>query len=95
MIGMKASHKTARSTKGWRKRAPYLKSERRALLARCGAKAFLDAKHLKFPVMAKDGPCRIDCEGLRAAKSRAAQFHHRKVAVKVERMGKRASCRWA
>jgi hypothetical protein len=92
---MKATYKTARTTKGWRKRAPKTVSERRALLARCGSKAFLDAKNLKFPVMAKTGPCVLDCEGVRAAKSRARQFHHGKVATKAVRMGRRAACHWA
>jgi hypothetical protein len=92
---MRASHKAARSTKGWRRRAPHLKSERKALHARCGAKAFLDPKRLKFPIMAKHGPCVPDCEGIRAAKSRAAQFHHRHAAAKAERLGKRAACHWA
>lgn len=91
---MKATHKSARTTKGWKKRAPRTPHERRALLAHCGAKAFLDPKNLKFPVMAKSGRCIVDCEGLRAAKSRARQFHHAKVAVKATRMGKRAACHW-
>jgi hypothetical protein len=92
---MKAKHKSARTTKGWRKLAPKTPHERRALLARCGAKAFLDPKNLKFPVMAKTGPCVVDCEGLRAAKSRAAQYKHRKVGAKAKRLGKRAACHWA
>ena len=92
---MKATHKKARSTKGWRRRAPKTPTERRELLARCGAKAFLDPKNMKFPVMAKTGPCVVDCEGLRAAKSRARQYHHGKVATKASRMGKRAACHWA
>jgi hypothetical protein len=91
---MKAKHKSARTTKGWQKLAPKTPNERRALLARCGAKAFLDAKNLKFPVMAKHGPCVVDCEGLRAAKSRAKQYHHPKVAAKANRLGKRAACHW-
>jgi hypothetical protein len=92
---MKATHKRSRTTKGWRKLAPKTKGERTALYARCGTKAFLDPKNLKFPVMAKTGPCVIDCEGLRAAKARAAQFKHRKVGAKAKRLGKRAACHWA
>jgi hypothetical protein len=82
-------------SKSWRSRAPKTKRERRALLARCGAKAFLQPSKLKFPIMAKRGPCVPDCAGLRAAKSRAAQYGHRTVAKKAEAKGKRASCRWA
>lgn len=92
---MKATHRTARTTKGWRARAPKLRSERRALLARCGSRAFLQPSKLKFPIMAKSGPCVVDCEALRAAKSRAAQFGHSAVAKKAESKGKRAACRWA
>jgi len=92
---MKAKHKTARTTKGWRKLAPKIPSERRALLARCGAKAFLEPKKLKFPIMAKTGPCVVDCEGLRTAYARAKQFRHTKAAAKAKRLGKRAACHWA
>ena len=92
---MRASHRKARSTKGWRKRAPKLVSERRALYARCGAKAFLDPKHLKFPIMAKSGPCVIDCAGLESAVRRAGQYKHRKIETKASRLGKRAACHWA
>ena len=92
---MRASHKKARTTKGWRKRAPHLLSERRALKARCGAKAFLDPKRLKFPIVAKSGGCAVDCAGLEAAIRRAGQFKHRKVEAKGKRMGKRAACHWA
>lgn len=91
---MQAKHRGARTTKGWRRRAPKTKSEREALYARCGAKAFLDPKKLKFPIMAKSGSCVVDCEGLRAAKSRAGQYKHRKVKAKAARMGKRAACHW-
>lgn len=92
---MKATHKRARTTKGWRARAPKIPSERRELYARCGAKAFLEPKNLKFPVMAKTGPCVVDCEGLRAALSRAKQYRHPKAAAKAKRLGKRAACHWA
>jgi hypothetical protein len=78
--------------KGWSRRAPKTKGEREALYARCGAKAFLDPKNLKFPVMAKSGPCVPDCAGVRAAKTRAAQFKRRKVGAKAKRLSTRA-CR--
>lgn len=92
---MKASHRTARTTRGWKQRAPKTPHERRALLARCGAKAFLDAQRMKFPVMPKHGPCVPDCEGVRAAYARAKQYHHPKVATKATRLGKRAACHWS
>lgn len=92
---MRAKNKRARTTKGWRRRAPKTKREREALYARCGAKAFLDPKNLKFPVMGKTGPCVPDCEGVRAAYSRAKQYRHRKAAGKAKRLGTRAACHWA
>lgn len=76
----------------WRTRAPKTKGERSALYMRCGAKAFLDPTNLKFPIMAKHGPCVPDCEGVRAAKSRAGQYHRGKIAKKAARISKRAAC---
>jgi len=81
--------------RGWSRRAPKTKRQREALYARCGAKAFLDPKNLKFPVMAKSGPCVPDCAGVKAAYSRAKQYHRGKTAGKAKRLGTRAACRWA
>jgi hypothetical protein len=92
---MRATNKRARSTKGWRRRAPKTKRERDALYTRCGAKAFLDPQRRKFPVMAKLGPCVPDCEGVRAAYARAKQYKYGKAAGKAKRLGVRAACRWA
>lgn len=92
---MRATHKTAKTTKGWRKAAPHIPSERRALLARCGRRAFLDPDNLAFPVMPKKGSCVVDCEGVRSALSRARQFGHKAIAAEAEAMGGRAGCRWA
>lgn len=92
---MKAVRKTSKTTKGWGKLSPKTVSERRALLARCGVKAFLSPSKLKFPVMGKTGPCVVDCEGLRSALARAAQFKHPSAEKKARKMGKLAKCRWA
>jgi hypothetical protein len=94
-MAKRARNRRAKSTKGWAKRAPKTKAERKALKARCGAGAFLQPGKLAFPIMAKTGPCVPDCEGLRAAKSRAAQFGHRAIAKRAARAGKSRSCRWA
>ena len=91
----RASHKKARTDCGWRAAAPKTLEQRRRLLARCGKRAFLDPANLKYPVMAKSGPCVIDCRGLRAAKSRAGQYHHRSLEKKATRLGRRVSCHWA
>lgn len=92
---MKAKHTKDRSTKGWSKRAPKLVSQRRRLLAKCGTKAFLTPAKLKFPIIAKTGPCVVDCAGLRAAYARARQFHHPVAAKKAQLLAVRAKCRWA
>lgn len=94
MARRRAIKRQAKTTRGWRARAPKTQQQRRKLHARCGNKAFLDPKNLKYPVMAKSGPCVIDCQGLRAAKSRAGQYHHRKLEKKADRLAKSAACRW-
>lgn len=91
---MKARHRTATTTKGWSKLAPKKPSDRRALLARCGTKAFLQPSKLKFPIMAKTGACIVDCEGLRTAYARAKQFKHPSVAAKARKKAKAARCSW-
>jgi hypothetical protein len=107
--GLGQARKTKRTTKGWAKRAPSRVSARRELKKRCGAKAFLLPGELKYPIMAKSGPCTIDCQGLRAAKSRlgamatsakrvkryAESKKFRRLQMKADRIGRKAGCRWA
>jgi hypothetical protein len=57
--------------KKWSQIAPKTVGQRRALLKRCGRKAFLDPDNLTYPIMAARGPCVPNCEGLKAARSRA------------------------
>lgn len=78
----------------WGRKAPKTVHERRALLARCGARAFLDPKGMKFPVMPKRGACTVDCAGLRAAYARAKQYGHRKAAAQAKKLAGRAACAW-
>lgn len=93
---MQATHRAARTVKGWGSRKPRRKRERGGLLARCGCRAFLDCSRLKYPFMSKaSGKCRVDCQGLRAAMSRAAQYHHPQLVAKARRIGHAAGCRWA
>jgi hypothetical protein len=91
---MRATHRKAKTTKGWRKAAPKIPSERRALLARCGKKAFLEPSKLKFPIMPKHGACRPDCEGLRSAFARANQYGHTTIAARARKKAKAARCAW-
>jgi hypothetical protein len=90
----RATRRKAKTTKGWGKRAPKTKKQREALLKRCGPGAFLDPKNLKYPIMPKSGKCVIDCQGLRAAKSRAGQYHHRKLERKASKLASSAACAW-
>lgn len=92
-MARKATHRKAKTTKGWAKRAPKTKKQREALRARCGDRAFLDPKNLKYPVMAASGPCVIDCRGVRAAKSRAGQYDP-KLERKADKIAKTAACAW-
>lgn len=92
VLGQVASR--ARATAGWRARAPRTLCERRTLYMRCGKRAFLLPAQLKFPVMAKFGPCALDCCGLRAAKSRAAQHGYQNVVRVADRRARRAACSW-
>lgn len=87
---MQATHRTARTVKGWGSRKPRRKRDRGGLLARCGCRAFLDCNMSKA-----SGKCRVDCQGLRSALSRAAQQHHPQLVAKARRIGRAAGCRWA
>ena len=79
--------------RGWAKAKPRTMGERRALKKRCGAAAFLDPSHLKYPIVAaRSSSCRPDCRGLRAAFSRASSRHRRKLVAKVDRLARRAGC---
>lgn len=74
---------------GWGKRAPKTRGARRALYAACGQGAFLEPNHRdpglsKYPVMTRQ--CVLDCRGLQAAASRAAQQGARRVAREAKRL---------
>jgi hypothetical protein len=97
---VRAKHKEATTTRGWRKAAPKTRREREALYERCGAEAFLEPnaanpRMSKFPVMAKRGACVVDCRALRIALTRAKQYRHPAAYRKADRRGKIAKCRWA
>jgi len=86
----KVSHQGAKTTKGWPRIS---KRDRVKLLEQCGPEAFLQPEKLKFPVMTKG--CVLDCRGIRVAKSRAAQHHHRNIVSRADSVGRSAKCRWA
>jgi hypothetical protein len=94
MLGQ-GSARSARSTKGWARAKPKTKAQRTALYARCGARAFLDPKRLKYPVVAAGGGCQPDCRGIRSAKSRAAAQHKPRIVKKADRIAASVACEWA
>jgi hypothetical protein len=84
-----------RKVKSWKKLAPKLVSERHAVAKRCGVeRAFLLPKTMGFPIIAKRGPCKPSCDGLRAAFARARQTHRREIAAKALRIACRQRCPW-
>lgn len=87
------------ATRGWRKAAPKLRSQRHRLKKSCGARCFLDSKNLKFPICRKCSAsrcaCKPDCKGLAAAYGRARQYGYKKFAKKALSIAKRQGCRWA
>jgi len=102
-----ATKKSFTIARGWHKVAPKTQQQRRALKDRCGDKAFLQPKDLKYPIMAKSGPCVINCQGLLAAKNRSSLMITRaknagqspkkfqSLRAKAQRKGKTAHCAWA
>ena len=90
---MRVKFTRSETAKGWSKRAPKTKKQRDALFQRCGSAAFLDAKNLKYPVMAKSGPCVLDCAGIRAALSRAGQYKP-SLKPKAKKLGRWSGCAW-
>ncbi len=65
--------------RSWRKQAPKTIRERIAVRDRCGGKCFLQPGVMAFPICPKRS-CKVSCQGLRAAYSRARQTHRQKVA---------------
>lgn len=97
---IRASHVKARTTKGWLRAAPKTRKEREALYHRCGSDAFLvpnvsNPGRSRFPVMAKQGRCVVDCRGLRIALTRAKQHKYPTAYRKADILGKKGKCHWA
>ena len=70
-----------------------LRSVRRGLLEKCGEKAFLDPKNLKFPIvslLSKD--CSPDCKMLHAAYNRAKEWHYEGIANEAAKLYKANKC---
>jgi len=96
---MTATHRRAKSTRGWGVAKPKSTRDRAKTAKRCGQRAFMVNKggEHKFPVMPRRGPRKLDCRGLREAKQRASQHAKKYPGLKnrVHALAKRAGCRWA
>lgn len=93
----RASH-PHKPSKGWKRQSPHRKSEKRLLLDRCGSKAFLMPKSLKFPVVsvsqARNRKCAISPKGTLAAYQRAQQYGYPGIAKKAHELAKKQGFSW-
>ncbi len=69
---------------GWN--PPKTKKGRKELLDKCGKKAFLEPSDLKYPVVQNQKTCKIERQGVIAAKKRAAQYHHPELVEKADKL---------
>lgn len=86
-----SEQKTSR-TRGWAARAPTRGKERHQLMDECGAGCFLLPESEKFPICPSPrmgngtSICAIDCQGVQAAKIRAAQWKYPEVEAKADKI---------
>lgn len=85
-------------SKGWKKQSPHRKSERQLLMDRCGSKAFLMPKSLKFPIIsvsqARSRTCAISPKGTLSAYRRAQQYGYSGIAKKAYELAKKKGFGW-
>lgn len=66
-------------TESWAQKKPTTRGERLVIMDKCGTKCFLVPGKLKYPICAKNTKtCKVDCDGLRAARNRAAMVKNLK-----------------
>jgi hypothetical protein len=63
---------------------PKTKKGRKELLDKCGKRAFLEPSDLKYPVIQNSKTCKVERQGVIAAKKRAAQYHHPELVEKAD-----------
>jgi len=84
--------------KGWGKVKPGSINRRRALRDECGDRCFLKPEEHKFPVCRglehSKSKCIMDCRGVLAAKIRGAQWGHKDVVTKADKLAKKLGCVW-
>ena len=74
------------SSRGWAKKAPRTRRQRKRVRDKCGDYCFL-GKNMSFPVCSKNTrKCRRDRAGVCAAKYRADQHDYREIARKARRI---------
>lgn len=79
------------SVVSWSKIAPKTKTQRKTVASKCGKKkCFLLPEKLKFPICNKE--CQVSCQGLRAAKTRAAQWGYQSVYNAVTKKSQTKKC---
>ena len=78
----KTRSKKKRSGKLWSLMSPKTKRSRKSIKSRCGSKCFMDSKNLKYPICSP-WSCKPNCKGIRAAYSRARQYHHNSIASRA------------
>jgi hypothetical protein len=94
---IRASRHSAKgyATRGWAAAAPRRGKEREALMAKCGEQCFLRPDTQSYPVCAalRTGQgCKIDCQGVDAARVRSAQYHDKKVLSRAKALQKQYKC---
>ena len=74
------------SSRGWAKKAPRTRRQRKRVRDKCGDYCFL-GKNMSFPVCSKNTrKCRRDRAGVCAAKYRADQHDYKEIARKARRI---------
>jgi len=81
------------ASKGWKADEPHSRADRRRLLGKCGDECFLDPANGKYPICGDD--CAVDCAGLAAARTRAAQYGHTQIKNEAIARALRTGCAWA
>lgn len=84
----------------WKRVSPKKTSKRKAMLERYGDKCFLMPRGTPdnnyrpmFPICNTRG--QYNCGGIRAARTRAAQWGYKSVEARANRLGKKLGCEWA
>lgn len=83
-----------RSRESWTLKKPSKPSDRRKLLADCGASCFLVPESLKYPICNKDTSkgCQYNCGGIKAATKRAGEWKYEDVKARSQLVSLSKDC---